>query len=132
MERNRRKMTMQWIIENWFLLVALAAIIGCGVFAIYKFAGLPTEQQIANIKQWLVLAVTNAERELGGGTGQLKLRYVYDLFVSKYPAVAKVISFDTFSLWVDEALEQMKYMLSTNAAVKNFVNNTATKQEETE
>lgn len=113
---------IEWIVENWYLVVALAAIIASVVYAVYRFVGLPTEQQIANIKEWLVLAVITAEKELGGGTGQLKLRYVYDLFVKRYPAIAKIISFETFSSWVDEALEQMKHMLSTNKAVEKFVN----------
>ena len=111
----------QWIVENWFLIVALAAGAGRITYAIYKFAGLPTEQQVKNIKEWLLLAVITAEKELGGGTGQLKLRYVYDLFVSKYPVAAKVVSFETFSTWVDEALENMKNMLKSNAAAREFV-----------
>ena len=104
----------QWIVENWFLIVALAAGIGTIAMAIYKFAGLPTPEQVAKIKQWLLLAVTTAEKELGGGTGQLKLRYVYDMFVQRYPVAAQIVSFDTFSLWVDEALENMKRMLKDN------------------
>lgn len=111
----------QWIVKNWFLIVALAAVAGSIAFAIYKFAGLPTEQQVKNIKEWLLLAVTTAEKELGGGTGQLKLRYVYDMFVSRYPVAAKVVPFETFSTWVDEALENMKNMLKSNEAAREFV-----------
>lgn len=111
----------QWIVENWFLIVALVAGAGSIACAIYKFAGLPTEQQVKNIKEWLLLAVTTAEKELGGGTGQLKLRYVYDLFVNRYPVAAKVVSFETFSTWVDEALEEMKNMLKSNVAAREFV-----------
>lgn len=111
----------QWIVENWFLLVALTACVGGVACAIYKFAGLPTQEQVAKIKQWLLLAVTTAEKELGGGTGQLKLRYVYDMFVSKYPVAAKMVSFETFSEWVDEALENMRNMLKSNVAAKEFV-----------
>ena len=44
----------QWIVENWFLIVALAAGIGTIAMAIYKFAGLPTPEQVAKIKQWLL------------------------------------------------------------------------------
>lgn len=68
-----------------------------------------------------MLAVTTAEKELGGGTGQLKLRYVYDLFVNRYPVAAKVVPFETFSTWVDEALEDMKNMLKSNVAAREFV-----------
>lgn len=111
----------KWIIENWFIIVALAAGIGGAGYAVYKFAGLPTKEQVAKIKQWLLLAVTTAEKELGGGTGQLKLRYVYDMFVEKYPVAAKMVTFEMFSAWVDEALEGMKGMLEQNKAVKGFV-----------
>ena len=55
--------------------------------------------------------------------GQLKLRQVYDLFVQRFPAVAAVISFDTFSIWVDEALEQMREMLAKNEHAAAYVEN---------
>ena len=64
-----------------------------------------------------------AEKELGGGTGKLKLRYVYDLFLTKFNWLAKVISFEQFSDLVDEALEEMKRLLESNNAVKEIVNN---------
>lgn len=107
--------------ENWYLFAAaVAAAVVIGV-AIGKFLNLPTSAQIEKCKEWLVFAVTEAEKELGGGTGQLKLRTVYDLFVQRFPAVAKAISFDTFSAWVDEALKDMRNMLETNKAVKALV-----------
>ena len=64
-----------------------------------------------------------AEKELGGGTGKLKLRYVYDLFLTKFNWLAKVITFEQFSDLVDEALEEMKRLLESNNAVKEIVNN---------
>ena len=109
------------MLENWYIIIglmAVAAVIGvwCG-----RFLNLPTGEQIDKCKEWLVYAVTQAEAELGGGTGQLKLRAVYDLFVQRFPAVAKAVSFDTFSMWVDEALEDMREMLQNNKAVKKLV-----------
>lgn len=111
----------EWIIENWYIIVALAAVTGGVGVAVYKFAGLPTAEQVVKIKQWLLLAVTTAEKELGGGTGQLKLRYVYDMFINRFPVTAKVVSFELFSLWVDEALENMKNMLESNKVLQKFV-----------
>lgn len=35
--------------------------------------------------------------------------------------IQKVISFDTFSLWVDEALEQMRGMLEQHQDVRKYV-----------
>ena len=111
----------EWIVENWFIIVALAAVAGGVACAIYTFAGLSTKEQVAKIKQWLLLAVTTAEKELGNGTGQLKLRYVYDLFISRFPVAAKIVSFATFSMWVDEALESMRAMLKTNKSAQEYV-----------
>ena len=112
-----------FFIENWYFIVtAIVMVVMAGVIC-WNFFKLPTKEQIAKIKEWLLYAVTEAEKELGGGTGQLKLRQVYDLFVQRFPAVAAVISFDTFSGWVDEALEQMREMLAKNENVAAYVEN---------
>lgn len=114
---------LNFFIENWYFIVtAIVMVVMAGVIC-WNFFKLPTKEQIAKIKEWLLYAVTEAEKELGGGTGQLKLRQVYDLFVQRFPAVAAVISFDTFSLWVDEALEQMREMLAKNEQVAAYVEN---------
>ena len=72
-------------------------------------------------KKWLLLAVTTAETEFGGKTGQLKLRYVYDMFVDKFSLLSKFITFDQFSEMVDEALVEMRHLLETNVAVYELV-----------
>lgn len=114
---------LNFFIENWYFIVtAIVMVVMAGVIC-WNFFKLPTKEQIAKIKEWLLYAVTEAEKELGGGTGQLKLRQVYDLFVQRFPAVAAVVSFDTFSLWVDEALEQMREMLTKNENVAAYVEN---------
>lgn len=112
---------MDFIIENWPIIVAGTAFVAAVASCVVKFVGLPTESQLAKVKEWLLWAVTEAEKELGGGTGQLKLRQVYDLFVTRFPWLAKMISFDVFSGLVDEALEEMRSMLDSNQAVKAFV-----------
>ncbi len=111
---------MKWLIENWYLVVVgiAAAVVGC--LAIYKWAGKPTAEQIKNIKEWLLYAVIEAEQELGGGTGQLKLRQVYDLAIQRFKWLS-VIPFNTFASWVDEALAEMKKMLAVNEKVKQLV-----------
>lgn len=112
---------MSWLIDNWYVVVGLLAVLVCAGFAIYKFFGLPTEKQIACIKEWLKYAVTVAEKELGSGTGQLKLRYVYDMFVDKFPSVSKIIPFETFSTWVDEALMWLEKQLSNNNNISQYI-----------
>lgn len=112
---------MDFIMENWAVFVAALAVLAVAIIAIVRFAGLPTASQLAKVKEWLLWAVTEAEKDLGGGTGKLKLRQVYDLFVTRFPWLAKLVSFELFSDMVDEALEQMREMLDTNEAVKAFV-----------
>ena len=122
---------LNWIFENWYLLVAFFAVAFLAGFAVYTFAKLPTATQIAALKEWLKYAVTMAEKELGSGTGQLKLRMVYDLFVQRFTYLAAFISFDTFSGYVDEALEWLNKQLSENKAVSTLVNGSSSTETET-
>lgn len=112
---------MTFMLENWYLFVAAIAVSVVIGVVIGKFLNLPGGEQIDKCKEWLLWAVIQAEQALGGGTGQLKLRSVYDLFIQRFPAVARAISFDTFALWVDEALEEMREMLKNNKTLKQLV-----------
>lgn len=112
---------MEFLINNWFMILAFAAIVVVAAMAIYRFFNMPTKEQLDNLREWLLGAVTEAEKELGGGTGKLKLRQVYDAFVARFPWLAKVISFATFSDMVDDALEEMREMLDKNEAVQDYV-----------
>ena len=112
---------MQWLFENWFLVIAGVVVLICAGYAVYGFFNMPSESQIAKVKEWLKYAVALSEQELGGGTGQLKLRFVYNLFMDKFPSVTKIISFELFSKWVDEALLWLEKQLETNNEIKAFV-----------
>lgn len=93
--------------------IVIGAVIGVIVIAYLAV------NQRNKVIEWLKYAVTEAEKMLGGGTGQLKLRLVYDWFVKQFPAVAAVVPFRVFSAWVDVALDTMKKWLDDN---KNFAN----------
>ena len=112
---------MNWILNNWYILLAVTAILGAAGFAAYRFLWLPRETQLAKVREWLLWAVTRAEKELGGGTGKLKLRQVYDAFLTKFPWLAPVIPFEQFSGLVDDALEEMRKLLEDNKAVQQLV-----------
>ena len=99
-------------------LVIVAIALVCGII---WFVKLPKDKKIANIKEWLKFAVVDAEKELGSGTGQLKLRIVYDMAVKQFPFIVQLIPFDTFSKWVDEALDWMRDQLAENKAAQNYV-----------
>lgn len=120
---------MEFIINYWYIIVAvIAALVVVGV-AVYRYFGLPSDAQLDKVREWLLWAVTEAEKELGGGTGKLKLRQVYDLFVIRFPWLAKIVSFELFSDMVDDALDEMREMLKNNQAVKALVNGEGTQDE---
>ena len=74
------------------------------------------------LSDWLILAVTECEKTLGGGVGALKLRTCYEKFLELYPVLSKLISFEKFSELVDKALVEMKKMLENNKKVQEYVN----------
>ena len=79
--------------------------------------------QKQKIKEWLKWAVVEAEKALGTGTGQLKLRQVYDWFCEQFPIIAAILPFQVFSAWVDVALETMDKWLSDNKQIQTYVKN---------
>lgn len=112
---------VEFLIAYWWLLIIVVAALAVAGYAVYVFVKMPSNSQITKVKEWLLWAVTEAERELGSGTGQLKLRYVYDMFIVKFPAIAKVISFEAFSLMVDEVLEKFRDLLDKNQSLQNYI-----------
>ena len=112
---------MEFLIENWYIILAAMALGALAVVAVVRFFRLPREKQMENVRQWLLGAVTAAEQELGGGTGKLKLRTVYDAFLTKFPWLAPVIPFEQFSGLVDDALVEMRKLLADNKAVQQMV-----------
>ena len=113
---------LNWIIENWYIAIGIIALVIALAVAICKFFGLPTKSQVSKIKEWLLYAVVECEAALGSETGVLKLRMCYDMFVTKFPIVARIVSFERFSQWVDEALDKMRELLEKNEKVKQLVN----------
>jgi len=89
------------ILNNWPIILAGIAGIIVIIYAIYTFIKRPTSAQLQKVKEWLLYAVTEAEKELGGGTGQIKLRYVYDRFLARFPHLTTIIPFELFSKLVD-------------------------------
>ncbi len=103
------------------MIIALCSVLLVIIAAVVNWIKLPTQQKIDDVKQWLCYAVTEAERKLKSGTGQLKLRMVYDMFLAKYPELKNYITFEKFSGWVDESLEWLEIQLKQNKALKEYV-----------
>ena len=110
-----------FIMNNWLTIILSIAALAVFVVKVVQFVRSPSDKQIENLKEWLKFAVTEAEAALGSGTGQLKLRDVYDMAVEKFPWVGEFVTFETFSTWVDEALEWMNNQLESNEKVKAYV-----------
>lgn len=121
---------MEFIADNWYIILLAVAAVAVVVYLVFKFFKLPRESQIAKIKEWLLFAVAEAEKELGSGTGQLKLRFVYDKFVTKFPYLVQFIPFELFSTLVDEVLVKFREMFNTNKAVKLYVDSNEVSRKE--
>jgi hypothetical protein len=114
---------MSFLTDNWDILIALLSAELICAFAIYRFFGLPTDKQKEKISEWLIWACIEAEKALQAGTGQLKLREVWSRFcaVPAFTSVAKMITFETFSLWVTNSLKKAKEMLISNKNLADYV-----------
>ena len=57
------------------------------------------------------------------GTGQAKLRRVYNAFIAvrAFSWLSKIISFDTFSAYVSEALAEAKKMIINSESLAVYV-----------
>lgn len=104
-------------IDYGWIIFAAAVVLVIVVIGIIKFFRTPKEEQLKKVREWLLLAVITAEQKFGSETGVIKLRFVYDLFVSKFPWIAKILSFDKFSELVDEALDKMRLLLEENPKI---------------
>ena len=101
---------MNYIVENWYIVVGLLAL----CVALFYV-------RLTDVQEWLLGVVTEAEKQLGSGTGQLKLRQVYDKFLEKFPLVSVLVPFKMFAEMVDKALERMRLMLAGNSYAQSYV-----------
>ena len=101
--------------DKTMILIIVAIVIIAALFIVLAI------KQPKKVKEWLLYAVIEAEKELGSGTGPVKLRSVYDMFITKFPKLSVFISFNTFSEWVDVALDYMDKLLTDNKDVKAII-----------
>lgn len=108
---------MEILINYWFVFVGVIV----SVVLLLHFSKYPRQDQLNKVREWLIYACVLAEKEIGSGTGQIKLRYVYDLFNQRFKWISRIISFEMFSVLVDEALIVVKHELKSNKNVKNYI-----------
>lgn len=105
---------MEFLMNNWHLIIIAVAVVVVTDIAIVKFLRQSNSAKREQIRGWLLQAVILAEQEYGSGTGKMKLSAVYDAFCTTLPWIAKIISFETFAMYVDEALDEAKEILAEN------------------
>ena len=110
------------MLENIGLIIGLIGLIAVIGLSIYEFIKLGKEKQLRIAKEWLLYMVIEAEKQLGEGTGAIKLRFVYDMFTNKFKFLSMLLSFEQFSSMVDDVLDRMRLMLASNEQLKSYVN----------
>ena len=114
---------LDFLMTNWQWIAGIIIIIIAAIITLIKFDKKTRDEQIHQVKEWLLYAVMEAEKELGSGTGVLKLRFVYDMFITKFPLLVALIPFSTFSSFVDEAKKKKKKLLATTPELQAYVAN---------
>lgn len=77
--------------------------------------------QKSKIMEWLKWAVAEAEKLLGSGTGQLKLRQVYNWFCEQFSFISAIVPFKVFSAWVDVALKTLDEWLDNSKDISAYI-----------
>ena len=125
---------INFLIQNWaailmalILMVLVAEVVVTIVEGAKDFFRKPKQEQITEVKEWLLYACTEAERALGSGTGEIKLRYVYDMFLSRFPLVANMFTFSQFETLVNLALDELEDLAKANNSVNKLLDDGSSK-----
>jgi hypothetical protein len=102
---------INFLVTNWDSVLIVAVVITGVVFLIVK-------KQWAVLDKMLFALVTWAEREYGGGTGNLKLAAVIEKIYPRIPAVIRLFMSPTALVrLIEKALEQAKLQWGQNPAL---------------
>lgn len=106
---------LMFIAENWDLLLLCAAAIATLVYAVFR-------GNKGVVMKMLYAMVTEAEKELGAGTGALKLASVIERIYPQLPVVIKTfVTEKRLQKWVEVALVAAKNAWSTNPQIAAYV-----------
>lgn len=109
------------IAAQWVDVASLVVLLGIVIYGLIRFIRMPSDEQVRTIKECLLNWVVQAEAQLGSGTGKVKLSEVYGQFVKAFPFLKTFVRQETFSEWVDEALDKMREMLESNGNLRDVV-----------
>ncbi len=101
---------------TWYEIVIGIVVVLAGAFIALQFK---------SFQEWLVFGVTKAESYFGSKTGQLKLRYVYNLALkSRFGWICSIISYAMFDNFVTKALEKMHKMIDGSKEIAEVLKGT--------
>ena len=105
----------EFLAKNWdSVLVVIGFIVLCVV--------LLKRGQTKTLKTILYNLVTQAEREFGGGTGELKFAAVSDWIYQRLPAVLKILfTQKDIDKMIETALAEAKKQWGSNENVKQYI-----------
>ena len=116
---------INFIIANWDFILLIVAAIAAVVFAVFK-------GNKSVVMKMLYALVTEAERNLGGGTGSLKLATVIETIYPKLPTIIKTFVTDAMlEKWVEDALAVAKTTWEKNAKIAEYIEKPAAESEGT-
>lgn len=106
---------LNFVLNNWDSILAVLAIIVVAIVALVK-------QEKTIIFKMLYALVTEAEKNYGGGTGELKLASVITSVYDKLPpAIATFLPVKTLEKWVEQALTEAKNKWLKNTNVATYI-----------
>lgn len=106
---------INYIIANWDFILLIVAAAAAMIFAIFK-------GNKSVVMKMLYALVTEAEKNMGGGTGSLKLASVIEAIYPKLPAVIKMFITDSMlEKWVEEALAVAKDAWEKNTNIAKYI-----------
>ncbi len=106
---------IDFIIANWDSILIVACI--CVALGILYFKG-----QKNIVYKILYVLTTEAEKQFGSGTGELKQAYVFERIYNVLPAVLKsVVSVERLCKWIDDALVEAKAKWGKNSSVEGYI-----------
>ena len=101
---------MEFLIQNWDLVLVVVCAIGGLGFMVYKYLTLPTSKKKESIRKNLLNLVIEAERLYGSKKGKEKFQFVYGMLSTTFIWL-KFIPVSVIEELVDEALDEMRELL---------------------
>lgn len=106
---------IEFIIAYWDSILLI--VCACVSLGILYFKG-----QKKIVYKILYALITEAEKQYGSGTGELKQAYVIEKIYNAIPTVLKsVISAERLGKWVDDALVKAKAKWGENSSVSGYI-----------